>query len=196
MKRSYRGKRLGVLLVLLLSGCSSVETDVAVERTQCCALQPVDSFSIDATGMPSFLRSYFVEELAAVLRAKGLTASDPGDVQISLSYQAGDLAGARPVNVPDETGEQVRTPGRVPRDTFDGSMGSEAPSLFMARVTMEMRREDTVVWSGVLSRPHRVTTGEYMHERARAAIHIAFERLLEEFPVASESSSQTPPPAS
>lgn len=183
--RERNGLLIGVVAVLLV-GCASVDTQVAVERTFCCAgdESKYTTFTIDATGVPAFLRPYFAEELASVLRSKGLTETDPAELTATLRFEGRSLDGASPVYIAGDAGEQVLTPGSKPRDTFQGAIGAEPPERFMARMTMEIRvtSSDALIWSGVLSRVHRVTTGEYMHERARVAIHLAFERLLEGYP--------------
>ena len=181
-------------LPLVLSvGCSSVETEVAVETGVCCQLDAATlrryrSYAIDSSGVPKFLRPYFAEELAAVLRDKGLVEEEPAQLTIVLQFERGALDGASPITVTVDPGEQVQTPRpRADSDAFQQSMGSETPGRFMARVVMEMRAADSdeIVWSGVLTRVHTVSTGDYMHERARVSIHLAFQRLLKDFPSGS-----------
>lgn len=180
-------------LALVLSGCSSVDTEVAVETGVCCpldaaALRSYRSFTIDSSGVPKFLRPYFAEELAAALRDKGLVEEEPAQLTIVLQFERGALDGASPITVTVDPGEQVQTPRpRTDADGFQQTMGSESPGRFMARVVMEMRAADSneMVWSGVLTRVHTVSTGDYMHERARVAINLAFQRLLKDFPSGS-----------
>ena len=107
---------------------------------------------------------------------------------IVLQFERGALDGASPITVTVDPGEQVQTPR--PRNDSDGfrqTMGSETPARFMAGVVMEMRAADSndIVWSGVLTRVHSVSTGDYMHERARVSINLAFQRLLKDFPSVS-----------
>lgn len=185
--------RLACCAVVFSSGCSSIETEVAVEPRVCCQLDSsYQSFAIDSSGVPKFLRSYFSEELAAVLRGKGLVEAEPAQLNVVLQFERGELDGASPITITVDPGEQVQTPRpRTDSDAFQQSMGSETPGRFMARVVMEMRAGDSneIVWSGVLTRVHSVSTGDYMHERARAAINLAFQRLLKDFPSSSDPSS-------
>jgi hypothetical protein len=177
--------------LVLSSGCSSIETEVAVEPGVCCELDSDhESFAIDSSGLPEFLRPYFAEELAAVLRSKGLVEAEPAQLNVVLQFERGSLDGASPITITVDPGEQVQTPrARSDSDAFRQSMGSEPPARFMARVVMEMRATDSdqIVWSGVLTRVHSVSTGDYMHERARAPINLAFQRLLSDFPRSSGS---------
>lgn len=181
-----RGRRWIGFALVLVAACASVETEVAVQRTFCCGGDESGyrSFTVDATSVPAFLRPYFAEELARVLVSKGLTETEPAELTVTLRYAGRSLDGASPVYITDDAGEEVRTPGSEPRDTFQGAIGAETADRFMARMVMEIRVTDSgaLVFSGVLSRVHRVSTGEYMHERARIAIHLAFQRLLEGFP--------------
>lgn len=175
--------------LVLSVGCANIETEVAVAPGVCCELDSnYQSFAIDSSGVPKFLRSYFSEELAAVLRGKGLVEVEPAQLQVALRFERGALDGASPITVTMDPGEQVQTPRpRTDSDAFRQSMGSETPRRFMARLVMEMRTTDSdqIVWSGVLTRVHSVSTGDYMHERARLAINLAFQRLLKDFPSSS-----------
>ncbi|TDI92036.1 MAG: hypothetical protein E2O54_06625 [Gammaproteobacteria bacterium] len=180
------------LALVLSSGCSSIGTKIAVETGVCCPLDvsTYRSFSIDSSGVPKFLRLYFAEELAAVLRDKGLVESEPPQLNLVLRFERGALDGASPITITVDPGEQVQTPRpRTDADAFQRSMGSDTPGRFMARVVMEMRAADSeeILWSGVLTRVHNVSIGDYMHERARVPIKLAFQRLLEDFQSGSVS---------
>jgi len=178
--------QLACVAVVLFAGCSSLETEVAVEPGVCCELDSnYESFAIDSSVVPQFLRSYFSEELAAVLRGKGLAEAEPAELNVVLHFERGELDGASPITIAVDPGEQVQTPrAQTDPDAFRQSMGSETPGRFMARIVMEMRVGDVdeIVWSGVLTRVHSVSTGDYMHERARVPINLAFQRLLHNFP--------------
>ena len=84
------------LALVLSSGCSSIGTKIAVETGACCPLDvsTYRSFSIDSSGVPKFLRLYFAEELAAVLRDKGLVESEPPQLNLVLRFERGALDGA------------------------------------------------------------------------------------------------------
>ena len=152
--------------VAVLMGCAGQGHQITTELVSCCttARDQVSSFHIEAAELPGFLIPYFRDELAAVLRAKGLEdRATAADAIVRLTYHQIDLDKPPP-----------------PRDPLGEHQDVEIPHRFIGRVDVEMRDAGgEVLWAGHLSRMHGVTMGQYMHERARAEIRAGFEELFE-----------------
>jgi len=157
--------RAGVLLLAgVLSGCATLESGVVSEIVEGESPLPFATYSIVIDDMPGFLVPYFHDELAGLLAQHGATeVASEADVEFRLQFDAVDLD----IEPPDE-------------DPMDSVGGVERPRRFVARVTMEARRAGNPrpVLIATLSRTHQIETGAYMHDRARGAIRLAYQRIL------------------
>ena len=162
--RSISTLVVALVVVAGTGGCASSGHMITTELVTCCGgdRAGIKTFHIEAVDMPGFLVPYFRDELASVLRGKGLEDATDADVVIRLTYTQNDLDGPPPE-----------------RDPLGEHQDVEVPHRFIGRVDFEMRdKAGEVIWAGHLSRLHGVTMGQYMHERARAEIRVGFETLF------------------
>jgi hypothetical protein len=176
-----------LLATSLVAGCATRSDSIAVERH---AFDPSDlsrvaTYHVVADGVPAFLEPYFVDALVAVLQGKGLTRvadAAAADAIVRLTYdEAEPEPPAAPLDSLDAAAEDGASVAR--RERAEYGAGTERV-WFMPRIIAEVRRADGegVLLAGALSRIHRFTVGEYMHDRSRVPIHAAFNELFADWP--------------
>ena len=157
--------KIGALcFAVLLCGCVSMTPPIDVDINEPVMPIVITTYTLTIDGMPGFLLPYFRDELIAALTARGATevAAD-GDAGFVLRF------------------EQVALGAESePRDDLGEKTATEERARFMARVELLVRLRGTAdtIRVGSLSRVHAITTGAYMHQRARGAIRQGFDRLL------------------
>lgn len=168
MRELMRHSAAFVLLVVLCACSSTANIDVDVNEPV--QRLRVDSYSVRLEGMPGFLEPFFRDELVAALAARGATqAPANGDAEFVLRYEQTPLGPERPnAAIGDRN------------DALGDRNERQEPARFVARVdlSLRLRGDPNTTHLGSLSRVHTVTTGEYMHQRARLQIRQGFERLL------------------
>jgi hypothetical protein len=181
-----------LVLALTAAGCATRTDQIALERIVCCDadVSGIRTYRVEADGVPRFLEPYFVDGVVAVLQGKGLTRArgEPADAVVRLTYNQWDIYTREqiPINeVIDAPPEELEV--REPEDRGDYGTHTERV-WFLPRIRAEVRLAsgDDVIWSGVLSRVHRFTIGEYMHDRSRIPIYYAFSELFEAWPALTE----------
>jgi hypothetical protein len=152
-----------VLLMVALGGCASTrKLDVDVNEP----IRParISSYTVMIENLPGFLEPYFRDELIAALAARGAAeVSENGDAEFVLRFEQTPLGDEHPRS--DQLGDAIAT---------------DEPTRFIARVelSVRLRGQRDAIRLGSLSRVHTVTTGGYMHQRARTQIRRGFEQLL------------------
>jgi hypothetical protein len=182
-----------VVLALTAAGCATRTDQIALERIVCCDadVASIRTYRVEAEGVPRFLEAYFIDGVVAVLQGKGLRRAargEPADAVVRLTYDQWDIYTREqiPINeVIDAPPEELEV-----RESEDrGDYGAHTERVwFLPRIRTEVRvaGADDVIWSGVLSRVHRFTVGEYMHDRSRIPIYHAFSELFEAWPARTE----------
>ena len=168
MKRAMRV--VAGLAVSWLAACAS-PGNVSYKLDYCCGPTGADlsSYTLQFNDMPGFLVPYMRDALVGALTAKGMhEVRADGQATVTLTYS--------------ETYPDAHQP--IVDDGFGDPLATERSRQFIAVVTLEIRRaaDGAEVLRGSLSRMHTVTVGEYMHERARAAIRAGFDQLLKKLP--------------
>jgi hypothetical protein len=184
------------VLALVTAGCATRVDQIALERLACCDADVawIETYRVDVDGVPRFLEPYFVDGVTAVLTGKGLRrVPDDGeaDAVVRLTYDQWDIYTREQIPVAEVTGspaEEIETREADQRREF----GAHTERVwFLPRVRTEVRIADTdePIWGGVLSRVHRFSVGEYMHERSRVSIYAAYSELFEAWPSRSDAPS-------
>jgi hypothetical protein len=178
-----------MLVTLAMGGCATRTDQIALERLVCCDadVSQIRSYRIEVDDVPRFLEPLFMDGLVAVMQGKGLRrVADDGeaDAVARLSYDQWDIYTREQIpihEVIDAAREEFET--REPEERGDYGAHTERV-WFLPRIRVEVRSsdDDDVIWSGVLSRVHRFTVGEYMHERSRIPIYHAFSELFDAWP--------------
>jgi len=155
--------------MMFVTGCAT-SSGVSHHLEFCCGANgpPLATYDLALENVPGFLAPYLSDELEAALLAKGMqrATQDPA-AHVTLTYSE---------IYPDSTEPLVN-------DGFSDPMLSTRPRRFIARVTLQIRRVDGAeVLRGTLSRPHTVSVGDYMHQRARVPIYAGFVELLKRLP--------------
>ena len=158
------GKIGALFFAALLCGCVSTTPSIDVDINEPVTPVTLTTYTLTIERMPGFLVPYFRDELNAALAARGATevAAD-GDAGFVLRFDQVPLGGESP-----------------PRDVLGEKTTTEERARFMARVELLVRPRGAAepIRVGSLSRVHAITTGAYMHQRARGPIRQGFDQLL------------------
>lgn len=169
MKNSFTA--LFMALLLSLSACSQTGSAIGSHLTLCCPgdYSTYTEYALSTENMPLFLRDYVVSEFDQAMQEKGLGRNDQiNDLRIVLRYNH--------VNLDSQT-QDVNPFVRME------SLNVELSYIAEMEVEMIETRSNKIVWAGTISRIHRVSPGEYMHEdRASPAFLQAFRNLLADYP--------------
>ena len=158
------GKISVLCFAALLFGCVSTTPAIDVDINESVTPVQIATYTLTIEQMPGFLVPYFRDELNAALAARGATevAAD-GDAGFVLRFEQVVLGAESP-----------------PRDVLGEKLATEERARFMARVELLVRLRGAADTSrvGSLTRVHAITTGAYMHQRARGPIRQGFDQLL------------------
>ena len=157
--------------MFLLASCVQTGTQIGASPSLCCPGDYANyaTYGLSTEDMPQFLRDYVVAEFDAAFQAKGLRRNDSrNDLRVLLRYNHINL-----------------NPEQQDIDPFERIESQNVELSYIAAIDIEMvdTRSNELVWAGSISRIHRVTPGEYMHEAgARPAFQQAFSTVLESYP--------------
>jgi len=128
-----------------------------------------NNYSIDAEGLPIFLRDYVVSEFDIAFQELGMVRNDArSDIVVKLNYRHVSL---------DPEQQSIDPFNRIE------SMNITIDYIANIDITMHERSGGKEVWGGTISRIHSVQPGEYMHEEgAKPAFLKTFQDLLSEYP--------------
>lgn len=164
MRLTISGKIGALCWAVLLCGCVSMTPSIDVAINEPVTPVEITSYTLTIEQMPGFLVPYFRDELTAALAARGATevAAD-GDAGFLLRFEQVALGAESPAR--DDRGETI---------------ASEERARFIARVELSVRLRGAAnsIGVGSLARVHAITTGAYMHQRARGSIRQGFDQLL------------------
>jgi len=165
-------KTVWLLAVLfLVSSCAQTGSQIGAAPVVCCPgnYASYARYGLETENMPLFLRDYVISEFDAAFQPKGLMRNDrSNDVRVLLRYNHINL---------NSDQEDIDPFVRVEALTVELN--------YVAAIEIEIveSRTDKLVWAGTISRIHRVSPGEYMHEeRARPEFQQAFQAVLESYP--------------
>jgi hypothetical protein len=162
---------IALAIALLLTACTQSGSQIGTAPRLCC---PGDyaryhTYRVETENMPGFLQRYVVDTFDTVFMQKGLRRDAGGqDLHVLLRYNH--------INLNPE------------QQSIDPLVRIEALTVelnYVAEIEIEISEAQTrkVVWAGTISRIHRVSPGEYMHEeRARPEFLQAFTTVLESWP--------------
>jgi hypothetical protein len=164
-------RQAGATLLLLLTAACASDGDISERIEFCCGPKgvPLETYSLSMPTVPTFLVPALRPQLVAALSARGMREVDRDpDALVTMVYSAFYPDSERP----------------YANDGFTDPLSVGGPRKFEARITLEIRRasDNADVLRGTMSREHRESVGEYGHERARAEIRAAFDRLLRRLP--------------
>jgi hypothetical protein len=182
--------------LILASGCAGRVDQIALERLVCCDVDvsTIGTYRVEVAEMPRFLEPYFVDGLTAVLAGKGLRRvpdDADADAVVRLTYDQWDIYTRERIPI-SEVVDAAPDELEVRENEQQREFGAHTERVwFLPRVRAEVRvaGSDEPIWAGVLSRVHRFTVGEYMHERSRVPIYAAFSELFESWPARDEAPS-------
>lgn len=169
MNKRIRAVWLAALIVL--AGCAQNGAQIGASPALCCPGDYANyaTYGLETENMPLFLRDYVLAQFDAAFQAKGLLRNDrSNDLRVLLRYNHINLS-----------------PEQQNIDPFVRIEALTVELSYIAAIEIEMveTRSNELVWAGTISRIHRVTPGEYMHEeRARPAFLQAFSTVLESYP--------------
>lgn len=173
MQRSPAAKFIATLFLIgFLTACSSSSgLRIGNTVTLCCPgnYASYSSYSIEAEGLPIFLRDYVTAQFDTAIQELGLQRNDGrSDIVVNLNY--------RHVNLNADQ-QNVDPFMRIE------SMNTTLDYIANIDISMRERASGTEVWAGTISRFHSVQPGEYMHEDgASTAFLDTFRELLSEYP--------------
>ncbi len=164
-----------VLVMGILGACAGSGMRIGNTVTLCCPgdYASYNSYGVEASGLPVFLRDYVTAEFDKAFQELGLVRNDANsDLIVNLNYRHVSL-----------------DPDQQDIDPFTRmeSMNLELHYIANIDILMSERRGGKEVWGGTISRVHTVQPGEYMHqEYASSAFLDTFRDLLTEYPQSNE----------
>ena len=157
----------GLIVLGLIQGCASSTAMETYVPDQCHGVAaPFSTYTLQFVEVPGFIEPVIETSLNGALVAIGLNTASPADADVKIvsSFFLID-----------------RNPVAEEGDPFGEAIQTDSVNRFVTHLKVDLidQRNDALIWTGAMYRPHAIHGGETFHnDRAILIIRQAFDEMF------------------
>jgi hypothetical protein len=157
----------GLIASGLIQGCATSGAMETYVPARCHGVAtPFTTYTLQFVEVPGFIEPVIETSLNGALAAIGLSAASPGDADVKIVNSFFLIDRNPVVEEGDPFGEEIQT----------GSVNRFVTHL---KVDLVDQRNDAIIWTGAMYRPHAIHGSETFHDdRAILIIRQAFDEMF------------------